>query len=243
MSKRSADKSEVSPGPEPKRRSLSEVLTAPKALNPAERLGAKVYSSQEIMEVDGMAKAYRQFWNTKASEICADAAALKHLGSKRKAIEGAITTSWVMKKVELLCIQADELRIRYQHVYGENADRKLVTVEKNIERMQQTNFAVNNMYEQAATGDLNASAMKRLETQMSKAMSELKKAQESLRKALACKKENLEKFKREDLEKSSSAHTPIIPELTTEEENTLLQGVLHDDAPGSPEIPLQGTLP
>lgn len=67
MSKRSANESVETP--EPKRRSLVEALNAPRVLNPTEHLGVKVYSSKEIVEVDGMARAYRHFWNTKQGYV------------------------------------------------------------------------------------------------------------------------------------------------------------------------------
>ncbi len=175
--------SESGETPPPKRRSLCEALSTPKPLSPAQRFGLKVYSTKDIDAVEGMNRRYRQFWNQKANEICSDAHVLRKLSSK-KAVEGAIAVSWTLKKTDFLLIQVDEMRLLSSETYGEEAHGKdnIGKIEKNVDRMQKASFSASYTYQQAAETNLSNEAVQVLSESMTEEMTELKKAQQSLRR-------------------------------------------------------------
>ncbi len=92
-------------------RALADALEPPMSIPAAEKIRIKLYSEDEIVATpDVMLAKFKQFWNGAAEEICSDEAALLKLNSNVKAIEGAIHTSWKIKKTEILLAEVDEIR-------------------------------------------------------------------------------------------------------------------------------------
>ena len=72
--------------------------------------GIHTYSSAEIDSSEGLEKAYREFWNEKALAMCNDKFARDKLSTDKVAAHGAINTSWILHKVDLLDLKAEELK-------------------------------------------------------------------------------------------------------------------------------------
>ena len=91
------------------------------------QFGVRVYSSAEINDAVGLEKQYREFWNAKARDICGDKKSVGKLVEKI-AMHGAINSSWILHKTELLKLEADELcslateiypdEIAQSHIHG-----------------------------------------------------------------------------------------------------------------------------
>ena len=82
-----------------------------------ESIGFHVYSRDEIKSFEGLQREFREFWNHKAAEICADKAACAKLRSNKQAIQGAIYSSWTLHKTDLLELRVDELQEELMQLY------------------------------------------------------------------------------------------------------------------------------
>lgn len=146
--------------------------------------GIHIYSDAEIDKAVGLQKQFKTFWNEKAHEICTDKTIRARLQSKA-AIQGTIYTSWTLHKTHILQLQAEELQEEAKMVYRDQVAREadFTTIKNNLERMQQA----------YASTTLTAESMKSLSNEIEKQvkekdldreMTDLKRAQDSLHKAL-----------------------------------------------------------
>ncbi len=147
--------------------------------------GLKIYNEKEIREAPGTEKDFRLFWNEQAKELCTNSAVRLHLGNK-SGLVGAIKTSWVLHKSDLLQLRYDELE-KLAQVYGDESTiaRKLESPQNNLARMHKARIAVQQTYEDISKST-SRSNKTMLSAQLTSHMSELRKAQDAFQKA--CKR-------------------------------------------------------
>ena len=152
-------------------------------------LGIHVYSSEEIQEAKGMEKDFRIFWNAKASELCSDKSVRCKLGD-RVAIQGAIHTAWTLHKTTLLQLRSEELTTRVKEVYTSEVERevKLRTIQKNMDRVINSTATVNVLYAEVE----NTGAVQ-IHEAITKELSELRKSQEALTRAMKRRREEIDR--------------------------------------------------
>lgn len=158
----------------------------------AAQKGVKIFSAHELGNRKGLEKLRRSFWNTKAEELCKDGTYSKW---SVKEIHGVIDTSWTLKKTALLCNEAERVEAA-----GAESDKKLKqhksTVNHNVNRMLNSHkqiLALDAALKELKSSSKNPSSKKidKVEKRMTAEMTELKTAQESLRKSIEVKKKQL----------------------------------------------------
>ena len=131
-----------------------------------------------------MHKLRLRFWNDKAVEICSDKSITDELNNNREAIERAIHSSWTLHKTSLLELEAEELEDKAILVYDDAVARELIlkNVKKNRDRMKTAHATIHALSNIIA--ESSESQKMQLEKQLSQEISELKKAQDALSKAI-----------------------------------------------------------
>lgn len=157
--------------------------TPPSVLPTPSKFNIHLYSEDEIERARGLNKLRLHFWNDKAVEICSDKSITDELNNNREAIEGAIHSSWTLHKTDLLELEVEELEDKAMLVYHDEVAREhvLTNVKKNLERMKTTHAAIIGISNLIADSSEHDS---QLEEQLSQEMSELKRAQDALSKAI-----------------------------------------------------------
>ena len=145
--------------------------------NPRHLYGIRLYSDKEIREAKGLKKEELKFRNAKAMELSGIKGIHQKLQNKA-AVEGAIVTSWILHKSSLLDLYVDEAKSRIKKLFDDDF-KMMATCNRNRTRMNDCNLRINHLYEQLRSGS-NAT----LQVEVTSEMSELRKAQEALRKAL-----------------------------------------------------------
>lgn len=104
-------------------------------------------------------------------------------------VHGAIHTSWVLKKTELLLIEIDQIKELAKEIWSDTTrrEKKMSTLSQGSCHMEQAMIAINSVYEQ-----IEATTTKRLhsqlEQQLTGRMTELKQAQEAVQKGIQRKR-------------------------------------------------------
>ena len=150
----------------------------------ARKCGIKVYSPSEILSAESvMEQRFRTYWNNKAEEICRDRECYRRLKSKQ-AIQGAIHSSWILKKTEFIFVEAERMRQVAREIYSvETLPKKLVTLDNNIDRLQKAHSCVTTLYE-TLSADSPFEKLQDVGNKIETEMATIKKCQESLRKAM-----------------------------------------------------------
>ena len=147
--------------------------------------GIKIYSTHEIASSKGLENLRRSHWNSKAEELCNDA---KFTKWSILEISGVIETVWTLKKTALLKNEAEKVEAEAEK--SKKIKQKKNTVVHNINRVLQSHKQVLVLNGQLS-GEKGSKKSKKLEKQLSAEITELKSAQESLRKAIEVKKTQL----------------------------------------------------
>lgn len=215
--------------------SCSSVPSSKRIQSP-ESYGIRIYNSQEIETAKGLEKDYRTFWNAKAVELCGDKSAQSRLGSK-VAIQGAINTSWTLYKTDLLKLKVEELCRSASDVYPDDKEREpmLSSIYRNVDRMTAATATMNTLYAELETGCPEPSHLKETQDVVAKELTELRKSQEALIKALGRMemKLGLAKQKQQDVmittdppeQLSSKELESIIHQITTEEHSPVFESL------------------
>jgi hypothetical protein len=156
----------------------------PPVLPTPSKFNIHLYSKDEIERARGLNKLRLQFWNDKAVEICSDKSMTDELNNNREAIEGAIHSSWTLHKTSLLELEVEELEDKAILVYDDEVAREVIlkNVKKNRDRMQTAHATIHALSNIIA--ESSESQKVPLENQLSQEISELKKAQDALSKAI-----------------------------------------------------------
>lgn len=191
--------------------------------------GIHLYSETEINKAVGLQKEFQMFWNEKAHEICADKTLRARLQNKA-AIQGAIYTSWHLHKTHLLELQAEEVREQAHKIHQDavSTEFRLRAVDNNLERMLQSYASVISISETINSLSSN-SEKKAKEEVLDKEMSELKRAQDSLHKALERRREELTLAKKDIEEDHQTMIAGPSAELSDDELEELIEEVRNEE--------------
>lgn len=146
-----------------------------------------LYSMRDIERASAARKEYYTFWNVKAQELCSDQT---FAGYKKQELHGIIDTAWQMKSCEILTAQAED---ELQNMPS-NKPEKSKTLSKNIKRVQEARRVANELNKQVSGlkrclnkrgGNVVRSELSQTEGKLKDAMSEIKLAQDALRKSIA----------------------------------------------------------
>lgn len=148
--------------------------------------GIKIYSEHQLGNGKGLEKLRRSFRNLKAEEVCSNPSFLKWSVSE---IHGLLDTCWSLKKTSLLKNEAEKVEAAAAES-GKKLKQNEQTVTNNVNRMLQSHKEVIALEERVKEAKSSSKKIK-LEKKLSQEMTELKTAQESLRKALKVKKAQL----------------------------------------------------
>ena len=189
----------------------------------------RLYSESEIENATGLNKQRLKFWNDKAIELCSDKSITDHLYNNREAIEGAIHSSWVMNKTSILELKAEEMEEKAKACYEDEVVREeiLKGVKRNVLRMKDAHASVCGLYNILASS--SGTERDQLELQLTEDVSELKKAQDALSKAL--QRSRLADITTKD--QAMAAHSPV--QLSDDEYSALITAVKNDYASESGE--------
>ena len=150
----------------------------------------KIYSHNEIRISKGLERTRREFWNSKAEEICKDKA-LKTW--PKSAMHRVIDTAWVLKETAFLTMEANRIE---NEKTAAKTKQKGATLTQNIERtlgkhreLLHLNAKLSSLKDPKNTSRDKKAQVDSLEERAREAMGELKRAQETTRKAI----ENQEK--------------------------------------------------
>eukprot|EP00112_Aurelia_sp_Birch-Aquarium-sp1_P010815 Seg2298.3 transcript_id=Seg2298.3/GoldUCD/mRNA.D3Y31 product="hypothetical protein" protein_id=Seg2298.3/GoldUCD/D3Y31 len=203
----------------------------------AKARGLKIYSVEEIQRAKSSDKAYLQFWNEKTVALCRDP---KYHKYPRLAIEGVLNASWTKRKVTLLREDVQQLQLEINNLKQSFPEEKelptMRTVGKNINRMMIARNAINiadsevqrlaNETKSCFNRETNiklSSQLKAAQSRVEASYTELKKAQDALRKSLKSEAAKLSAAK--ERIQMSRVVTFEPPEITIEEENDLAKEI------------------
>ena len=151
--------------------------------------GIHVYSKEEIEDAVGLKQEFRRFWNDKAVELCKDKSVRDKLHNKN-AIEGALYSSWRLQSTHLLQLEAEVIQEAKLYI-ADDVSRAafLSSVDKNMERMLEAHVSTNHVYEMMATSD--PGTKEKIEMDLQEQISQLKTAQNALKKSIHDKRQQL----------------------------------------------------
>ena len=203
----------------------------------AKARGLKIYTTEEIERAKSSDKAYLQFWNEKTVALCRDP---KYRKYQRLAIEGVLNASWTKRKVTMLREDVQQLQLEINEVKQSYPEEKelptMKTVGKNINRMMIARNAIDvaDSEVQRLTEEMKScfnrdtsiklsSQLKASQSRVEASYTELKKAQDALRKSIKSEAAKLSTMK--ERIKMSRVVTFEPPEITLEEENELVKEI------------------
>lgn len=242
-SKRSPSHDSVPEGPAIKRKCTSQVQTTLHKFFPSEgekagpstssqtitlapeSYGIHMFTEDQIDRASGLERDYLHFWNSKARELCRSKEARSKLGNK-VAIQGAITASWALHKTHLLQLQAEELCNEMTVVYRNHdpivREKLLDVVQKNKQKMLDIHAEI-----EYTCGEFQGRDRENI---VSEKLTELKKAQDALSKAINRRQKDVDAYA---ISENASKHTADEAEEISESE---LDAMVH-------EIKVESSLP
>lgn len=181
-----------------------------------------VFSEEQIEKTTGLEREYRVFWNKEAEKMCKNKAIREKLQNKT-AIQGAISSAWVLHKTSLLQLEAEKLFVEVQHMFKERDDaakeEMLRSTKKNLDKMLDIQKTIEGSREST-----NA------EVTIKEELTKLKIAQEALSKAISRQKRAMNAVK--ERIQYSILHTAMEPEEFTESElQEMIQDIRCEEVP------------
>ena len=173
-------------------------------LTDVELRNIKIYSNSDIEKGKGSEKEYRRFWNEKVKQLAKDRSISKNEIYKQ------VNESWKLKRCSLLEAEAQSVQ-ELEKIIAEKVDdwqapstMKKATISKNIQRVRGAIESSQSLREtvtslsQSLKRDQNSvnraeieRNVKKAKTSLASSLSELRKAQDTLRKNLCIKKSQL----------------------------------------------------
>lgn len=143
--------------------------------------GLKMYTDQQIKKARGMRSDYFKFWNERVKELCREMP-----GASRKKIIRQIEEDWRKKQSAILNTEA--AFFEKNHCGKKPDGLKPGTLNKNLQAIQHEQRELLHIEEQLQKKGNSAVVKKRLIANKQRARSQLKRAQETMRKNLNKKK-------------------------------------------------------
>ena len=158
----------------------------------------KIYSHSEIANSSGMTKVYREFWNAKGEELCRSSALSNY---KPGEIQGAINVAWTLEKSKLIKDEVHKINDEINQKCPDHLLRKFqlstVTLEKNVTRVEKGETSLQKLQQELTAARLELidsknkserqaamTKVEEIEKELDSQLAELKRAQDSLRKAI-----------------------------------------------------------
>ena len=147
--------------------------------------------------------------------MCSDKYTRAKLSRDKVAVQGAINTSWTLHKAELLELKAEEMKHRAFDLILTRLNVKCLALIKNVTRMRASATALNALYAEAEAC-LQHPSIQEVEEATTKELTELRKSQEALMKALKRKEGDLLAVRNKEVVVQPPAEC-IVQELQLEE--------------------------
>ena len=202
----------------------SDPYSAAKARN------IRIYKESEINESTGLVQVYRKFWNAKAEEICSSHSLRSF---KAGEIQGAINVAWTLEKTRHLKQEVQEVNMEIgqqcSHAVVKKIQSSVKTIEKNTQRVENAHESLSNTHKELADArfelfkSTNSSQRKKAiekaskkESELEVNLTELRKAQDALRKSIHTKRklidslnvEETEQKEEDELDSLEESHSP-----------------------------------
>lgn len=129
----------------------------------------KLYSEQQVVSSRGMRQEYFKFWNKRVKEFC-----LENPSYSKQRICAQINEQWRQKQQEILKTEADM----------KHNSKKPGTISNNMQRIEAANQELQALQNELGGAGLSQGKKERLLAEKQRLRSELKKAQETMRKNL-----------------------------------------------------------
>ena len=196
----------------------------------------KIYSHAEIENSSGMTKVYREFWNAKGEELCRSSA----LNSfKRGEIHGAINVSWTLEKSKLIKDEVNKIKNEIKQECPDHLLKKFklsrITLDKNITRVEKDETSLRQLQDELTDARMQlfdskdkserkdaVTRVENIEKELDSKLSELKRSQDALRKAISARQKLLDTL---DANRSGSPSTST----SLEDENSSVEDVSSGD--------------
>ena len=196
----------------------------------------KIYSHAEIENSSGMTKVYREFWNAKGEELCRSSA----LNSfKRGEIHGAINVSWTLEKSKLIKDEVNKIKNEIKQECPDHLLKKFklsrITLDKNITRVEKDETSLRQLQDELTDARMQlfdskdkserkdaVTRVENIEKELDCKLSELKRSQDALRKAISARQKLLDTL---DANRSGSPSTST----SLEDENSSVEDVSSGD--------------
>lgn len=152
-----------------------------------------------------MTKTYREFCNTKGEELCRSSA-LSHF--KAGEIHGAINVAWSMEKTKLIKEEVDKVRNEIHQNCPDHLLKKfqfsMKTLERNMALVEKTERSLRLLQQELTTAKMElidstkstrqfaVAKVDEIEKDLDSELAELRRAQDSLRKAINARKKLLQ---------------------------------------------------
>lgn len=168
----------------------------------------KIFSATEIEESTGMQKIYREFWNAKAEELCRSSA-LKTF--KPGEIQGAINVAWTIRKTGYLKDEMEKVNQEINDKCPVDVLKKFQlsakTWKKNRERVETAFTSLQDLqrdltsarqeyFDSSSKSERRAASVKvdQLEKNLQSQLTEMRKAQDALRKSIDARRKLLDQL-------------------------------------------------
>lgn len=190
----------------------------------------KIYSNSEITNSSGMTKVYREFWNAKGEELCRSSALSNY---KPGEIQGAINVAWTLEKSKLIKDEVHKINDEINQKCPDHLLKKFqlsrATLEKNTTRVETGETSLWKLQEELTAARMElidsknkserqaaTTKVEEVEKELDSQLAELKRAQDSLRKAIDARQKLLQTL---DANRSGTSSNSSGPEDENVENN------------------------
>lgn len=166
----------------------------------------KIYSHSEIANSSGMTKVYREFWNAKGEELCRSSALSNY---KPGEIQGAINVAWTLEKSKLIKDEVHKVNDEINRKCPDHLLKKFqlsrATLEKNVTRVEKGETSLQKLQQELTAARIELidsknkserqaalTKVEEIEKELESQLAELRRAQDSLRKAIDARQKLLQ---------------------------------------------------
>ena len=166
----------------------------------------KIYSHTEIANSSGMTKVYREFWNAKGEELCRNSALSNF---KPGEVQGAINVAWTLEKSKLIKDEVNKVNNEINQKCPDHLLKKFqlsrATLERNTTRVEKGETSLRQLQQELTTARMELidsknkserqvalTKVEEIEKELDSQLAELRRSQDSLRKAIDARQKLLQ---------------------------------------------------
>ena len=197
----------------------------------------KIYSHSEIANSSGMTKVYREFWNAKGEELCRSSALSNY---KPGEIQGAINVAWTLEKSKLIKEKVDKVNNEINKKCTDHLPKKFqlskATLERNIKRVEEAETSIRKLQQELTAAKMelidskykserraSLTKVEEIEKELDSKLAELRRSQDSVRKAIDARQKLLQTLDANGSDTSSNIPSGL------EDENSDVESVSSGD--------------